>query len=189
MVCGSPTGAALPIPVDLSIDLPGGYRLAGSGTNVWQKMEWDDNLVAWSAAFVKGTADLFTSWAERFSERPNELNAPPDAVREVARQADLVLVVGSVNSSNSNRLRELAEKQGVPSYLIDGAANVREVNKAMDWDLPTEGPKTLNGLVIEYLETIPSKGTCLKIEEYPIEIVESNDNRINKLRIRAPLDT
>jgi len=48
-----------------------------------------------------------------------------DAVRAVAQQADLVLVVGSVNSSNSNRLRELAEKQGVPAYLIDGADDIR----------------------------------------------------------------
>jgi 4-hydroxy-3-methylbut-2-enyl diphosphate reductase len=48
-----------------------------------------------------------------------------DAVRKVAGEVDLVLVVGSVNSSNSNRLRELAEKQGVPAYLIDGAQDVR----------------------------------------------------------------
>jgi len=49
-----------------------------------------------------------------------------DAVRAIAKQADLVLVVGSVNSSNSNRLRELAEKQGVSAYLIDGAADIRD---------------------------------------------------------------
>jgi 4-hydroxy-3-methylbut-2-enyl diphosphate reductase len=48
-----------------------------------------------------------------------------DAVKEVAGHADLVLVVGSVNSSNSNRLRELAAKQGVPAYLIDGADDIR----------------------------------------------------------------
>ena len=48
-----------------------------------------------------------------------------DAVRQVAQNVDLVLVVGSVNSSNSNRLRELAEKQGVPAYLVDGADDVR----------------------------------------------------------------
>ena len=47
-----------------------------------------------------------------------------DAVKALARRADLVLVVGSVNSSNSNRLRELAEKQGVPSYLVDGADDI-----------------------------------------------------------------
>lgn len=48
-----------------------------------------------------------------------------DAVKKLARDADLMLVVGSVNSSNSNRLRELAEKQGVPSYLVDGAGDIR----------------------------------------------------------------
>ena len=49
-----------------------------------------------------------------------------DAVKELAQRVDLVLVVGSVNSSNSNRLCELAHKQGVPSYLVDGADDVRE---------------------------------------------------------------
>jgi 4-hydroxy-3-methylbut-2-enyl diphosphate reductase len=49
-----------------------------------------------------------------------------DAVKELARRVDLVLVVGSVNSSNSNRLRELAIKQGVPSHLVDGAEDIRE---------------------------------------------------------------
>jgi 4-hydroxy-3-methylbut-2-enyl diphosphate reductase len=48
-----------------------------------------------------------------------------DAVKALAGNADLMLVVGSVNSSNSNRLRELAEKQGVPAYLIDGAEDIR----------------------------------------------------------------
>jgi 4-hydroxy-3-methylbut-2-enyl diphosphate reductase len=49
-----------------------------------------------------------------------------DAVKELAGRVELVLVVGSVNSSNSNRLRELAEKQGVPAHLVDGAEDVRE---------------------------------------------------------------
>jgi 4-hydroxy-3-methylbut-2-enyl diphosphate reductase len=49
-----------------------------------------------------------------------------DAVKELARKVGLVLVVGSVNSSNSNRLRELAEKEGVPGYLVDGAGDIRE---------------------------------------------------------------
>ncbi len=48
-----------------------------------------------------------------------------DAVKILADKVDLVLVVGSVNSSNSNRLRELAEKRGIPSYLIDGAKDIR----------------------------------------------------------------
>ena len=49
-----------------------------------------------------------------------------DAVKDLTESADLVLIVGSVNSSNSNRLRELSEKRGIPAYLIDGAEDIRE---------------------------------------------------------------
>ncbi len=48
-----------------------------------------------------------------------------DAVKDLARQCDIVLVVGSPNSSNSNRLREIAEKHGTPAYLIDGAQDIK----------------------------------------------------------------
>lgn len=69
------------------------------------------------------------------------------------------------------------------TYLVNGTANIREVNRAMDWSLPTDGPKTLNGLIVEYLETIPEPGTGLKIEGYPIEIVETDENRVKTVRI------
>lgn len=68
-------------------------------------------------------------------------------------------------------------------YLVDGTANIREVNRLMNWNLPTGGPKTLNGLVLEYLETIPEPGTGLEIAGYPMEIVATNANRIKTVRI------
>jgi Mg2+/Co2+ transporter CorB len=68
-------------------------------------------------------------------------------------------------------------------YLIDGTANIREINRVMDWNLPTDGPKTLNGLVLECLETIPATGTGLKVAGYPMEIVETNNNRVKTARI------
>ncbi len=71
-------------------------------------------------------------------------------------------------------------------YLVSGTANIRDMNRIMHWSLPTDGPKTLNGLILEYLETIPSPGTCLKIEEYPIEIVRSDDNRVQTARVFTP---
>jgi Mg2+/Co2+ transporter CorB len=61
--------------------------------------------------------------------------------------------------------------------------NVRELNKVQNWELPTDGPKTVNGLILELLETIPDPGTCLKIEGYPVEIVATDDNRISSVRI------
>lgn len=71
------------------------------------------------------------------------------------------------------------------TFLIPGTANLREMNRLMDWSLPTDGPKTLNGLIVEYLERIPASGTGLKIGGYPIEIVETNENRVQTARIHA----
>lgn len=68
-------------------------------------------------------------------------------------------------------------------YLIDGSTNIRELNRVMNWLLPTDGAKTLNGLVLEILETIPEPGTDLEISGYRMEIVETNDNRIKTARI------
>ncbi len=74
-------------------------------------------------------------------------------------------------------------RDGANTFLVDAAANIRELNRSQDWELPTDGPKTLNGLIVEALETIPVATTCLKINGYPIEIVESDENRIRSVRI------
>lgn len=69
------------------------------------------------------------------------------------------------------------------SVLLDGSANIRELNKEMDWQFPTEGPKTLNGLILEYLEDIPQANISLRLAGYPIEILEMKDNRVKTVRI------
>jgi Mg2+/Co2+ transporter CorB len=69
------------------------------------------------------------------------------------------------------------------SVLVDGSANIRELNKEMDWHFPTEGPKTLNGLILEYLEEIPENNVSLRLTGYPIEIIEINDNMIKTVRV------
>lgn len=73
--------------------------------------------------------------------------------------------------------------EGADSFLVDATANVRELNRSQEWDLPTDGPKTLNGLIVELLETIPAPGTDLTINGYPIEIVETDDNRVRTVRV------
>ena len=69
------------------------------------------------------------------------------------------------------------------TYLVDGSANIRELNRAMHWELPTEGPKTMNGLIIEHLGAIPEPGTSLMIEGYPIEIMQVAGNAVRTARI------
>ena len=74
-------------------------------------------------------------------------------------------------------------KIAADTWLVSGTANIRELNRSQTWELPTEGPKTLNGLILEMLETIPEPKTCLEISGYPIEIVETDDNRIRTVRV------
>jgi Mg2+/Co2+ transporter CorB len=67
--------------------------------------------------------------------------------------------------------------------VIDGTASIRELNKCLGWHLPSDGPKTLNGLVTEALETIPASAVCLKIGRYRLEILETEENRVSKVLI------
>jgi Mg2+/Co2+ transporter CorB len=67
--------------------------------------------------------------------------------------------------------------------VVDGAASIRELNKSLGWHLPSDGPKTLNGLVTEALETIPESTVCLKIGRYRLEILETEDNRVTRVLI------
>ena len=69
------------------------------------------------------------------------------------------------------------------TFLIDASVTVRELNRAMQWELPTDGPKTLNGLILEYLESIPEPGTALLLAGYPVEIVQTTDNAVKTARI------
>lgn len=75
------------------------------------------------------------------------------------------------------------------SYLINGSANIREINRNNHWHLPTDGPKTINGLILEYLESIPSPGVSLRIEDYVIEVVQTANNIIRTVRISQKIST
>ena len=65
--------------------------------------------------------------------------------------------------------------------IVEGAASIRDLNKSLGWHLPSDGPKTLNGLVTEALETIPESAVCLKIGPYRLEILETEDNRVTQV--------
>jgi Mg2+/Co2+ transporter CorB len=64
------------------------------------------------------------------------------------------------------------------SYLVDASVTVRELNRVTQWSLPTEGPKTLNGLILEFMETIPNTGTSIRLHGYALEILERDENSV-----------
>lgn len=70
------------------------------------------------------------------------------------------------------------KKQADGSYLVDAGITVRELNRLMQWELPTEGPKTLNGLIVEFMETIPDEGTGIKLHGYPLEITKRDHSSV-----------
>ena len=73
------------------------------------------------------------------------------------------------------------EKNG--SIIIDGSTTIREINRALKWELPISGPKTLNGIIVEHMETIPQAGTGLRLSGYPMEILQIQSNMIKSVRI------
>jgi Mg2+/Co2+ transporter CorB len=77
-------------------------------------------------------------------------------------------------------------KESDQSYVVDASANVRQLNRVMNWNLPTDGPKTLNGLIVEQLETIPQSGTGVTVADYPIEILDTSEHGIKRVRVYAP---
>ena len=91
-------------------------------------------------------------------------------------------IVGEFTTDYAGNLSEI-EPAGGGAYYIDGGALLRDINRALDWDLPTDGPKTLNGLVLEALETIPETNLCLRIGGYLIETLQIKDNVIRHLKV------
>ena len=73
-------------------------------------------------------------------------------------------------------------KQSDGSYLVDANITIRELNRSLQWDLPTEGPKTLNGLIIEFMETIPEAGTSIKLYGYALEILKRDEMAVKLVK-------
>lgn len=92
-------------------------------------------------------------------------------------------IVGEFTSDYASNMPEISPQED-GSFVIDGMAVLREINRALRWNLPMSGPKTLNGLVLEYLETIPDSNLCLQIEDYQIETLQIKDNMVKNLKIR-----
>ncbi|WP_313224739.1 HlyC/CorC family transporter [Stutzerimonas nitrititolerans] len=90
-------------------------------------------------------------------------------------------IVGEFSNQDALRSPDI-HPQDDGTLVIDGAAYLREINRALGWQLPCDGPKTLNGLITEALEQIPDSGICLQIGLYRLEILQAADNRVKSVR-------
>ena len=105
-----------------------------------------------------------------------------DVIGVVTLEDLLEEIVGDFSNQSSLRSPDI-HPQDDGTQVIDGAAYIREINKALDWHLPCDGPKTLNGLITEALENIPESAVCLKIGPYRLEILQSSGNRVKSVRV------
>ncbi len=99
----------------------------------------------------------------------------------VALEDILEEIVGEFTSNLQDSLDDIfAQRDG--SFVISGTATVREINRNLDWQLPTDGPKTLSGLILEYLESFPDANAGMTIDGYHLEILELEGNVVQAVR-------
>ena len=92
-------------------------------------------------------------------------------------------IVGEFTTNFAASMPEIAPLED-GAYLINGGAVLRDINRALGWALPTSGPKTLNGLVLETIETIPEANLCVRVDDYLIETLQIQDNLVKHCKIR-----
>ncbi|MGH8496683.1 MAG: HlyC/CorC family transporter [Gammaproteobacteria bacterium] len=96
-------------------------------------------------------------------------------------------IVGEFTTDPAGELHRGIRRESETTYLVNGNINVRALNRMMHWSLPTDGPKTLNGLIVEHLETIPETGVGFRLGGYPIEVLQTSENAVKTVRIHAPM--
>jgi Mg2+/Co2+ transporter CorB len=92
-------------------------------------------------------------------------------------------IVGEFTSETSSLHKDVhREKSG--TFIVNASASVRTLNRKMGWSLPASGPRTLNGLIVEYLETIPDPGTSMRIGDYAIDVLQTGENAVKTVRLK-----
>src|SRR6202162_5129187 len=95
-------------------------------------------------------------------------------------------IVGEFTTDPATMMHKDVHAEADGSFVVNASTTIRALNRSMRWNLPTDGPKTLNGLIVEFLETIPEPGTTLKLANYMLEVLQTGDNAIKTVRIRPP---
>lgn len=95
-------------------------------------------------------------------------------------------VLGEFSSSPETADTSIRKNGSSGSWDVDAGMNIRVLNRIMHWQLPTTGPTTLNGLILERLETFPECGTTVQVGDYGIEILKSDNNIVTSVRITPP---
>ena len=99
---------------------------------------------------------------------------------------DLLEEIVGEFTSDTSILHKDVHRERNDSFVVNASASVRTLNRKMGWTLPTTGPRTLNGLIVEQMETIPTPGQRLRIGDYSLEVLQVTDNAVKTVRLTQP---
>ena len=133
--------------------------------------------------YVPESTQLFAQ-LKNFQKNGSEVALVVDEYGEVTgliTLEDLIeQIVGQFNSEEPEDEYEIVDED---SIIADGSTIIRELNKKMEWDLPEEGAKTLNGLIIDHLNQIPTNNICIELDDYKLETHKIESNKVKEVKV------
>jgi Mg2+/Co2+ transporter CorB len=138
--------------------------------------------------FVPAATPIYTQ-LQFFRENRQRLGLVVDEYGEIQGLVTLEDIVEALVGKFTTRQADVGkqltwDEEG--TVLVDGAISLRELNRQLALDLPVDGPRTLNGLIVEHLQDIPEVGVGMKVSGVPMEIIQTQDRKVKMVRLHYP---
>ncbi len=139
--------------------------------------------------FIPAATPIYTQ-LQFFRENRQRLGLVVDEYGEIQGLVTLEDIVEALVGKFTTRQADVGNRlvwDEAGTVLVDGAISLRELNRQLDLELPVDGPRTLNGLIVEHLQDIPEAGVGVRVGGVPMEIVQTQDRKVKMVRLHYPV--